>query len=207
MNRLLIALAFACTLGLAQAALATDKDSAGTASTVENLQAAFNGDSNAHARYLAFAKKADEEGYARVARLFRAVARSEEIHARNHAEVIKALGATPKAEVKAPDVKTTAENLTAAIAREINDRDTMYPEFVTTARAARRTDAVRTLNLARQSEVDHARLFQLALGNLEFWRVAKTPFYVCGVCGYTSETLPNKCPVSFTPKEKFETIE
>ena len=68
-----------------------------TATTIDNLQTAFNGESNASARYLAFAKKADEEGYGEVASLFRAAAKAEEIHARNHAEVIEKLGSTPVA--------------------------------------------------------------------------------------------------------------
>ncbi|HEX7334620.1 MAG TPA: rubrerythrin family protein, partial [Pyrinomonadaceae bacterium] len=82
--------------------------------TLDNLQTAFNGESNAKARYLAFAQKAEAEGYGKVASLFRAAARAEDIHANNHAEVIRKLGATPTADVKTPEVKSTAENLQAA---------------------------------------------------------------------------------------------
>ena len=106
-----------------------------------------NGESNAHARYLAFAEKADEEGYTGVGSLFRAAAHSEEIHAANHAKVIKSLGAAPKADVKAPEAKTTAENLKAAIAGETYERDVMYPEFVSKAKAEGNSDAVRSFNL------------------------------------------------------------
>src|SRR5512138_2292721 len=73
--------------------------------TLDNLQAAFNGESNAKARYLAFAQKAETEGYGKVASLFRAAARAEDIHANNHAEVIRKLGAKPTADVKTPEVK------------------------------------------------------------------------------------------------------
>lgn len=90
--------------------------------TLENMQAAFNGESNAHARYLAFAAQADKEEYGEVASLFRAAARAEEIHASNHAEVIKGMGATPIARIDAPDVKSTRENLEAAIKGESYER-------------------------------------------------------------------------------------
>src|SRR5579863_3519741 len=83
--------------------------------TLENLQAAYNGETNAHFRYLSFARGADEEGFAPVASLFRAAAQSEEIHAKNHAEVIRELGAEPKADVAAVVIRSTFENLKEAI--------------------------------------------------------------------------------------------
>ena len=78
---------------------------------MQNLETAFNGESNAHARYLAFAEKADQEGYFQIASLFRAAARAEEIHARNHEVEIKKLGGTAQAKIEKPDVKSTKENL------------------------------------------------------------------------------------------------
>ena len=86
-----------------------------TANTLENLQAAFNGESNANAKYLAFAKRADEEGYKKAASLFRAAARAEAIHFANHAVVIKKLGGTPEADIKTPEVGSTVENLKAVV--------------------------------------------------------------------------------------------
>ena len=130
-----------------------------TATTLDNLNAAFNGESNAHARYLAFAKKADEEGYGEVASLFRAAARAEEIHAANHAAVIKKLGGVPKADVQAPDVKSTKENLEAAIKGESYERDTMYPEFLAKARKEGQRDAIETFNFAKSAEAEHAKLY------------------------------------------------
>src|ERR1035437_8894108 len=118
-----------------------DKDSS---RTLENLQAAFNGESNAHNKYLAFAKKAGEEGYGEVASLFRAAAKAEEIHASNHAAVIRKLGAEPKADIHAPEIKSTRENLAVAIAGETYERDTMYPEFIAEAKAVKNSDALRT---------------------------------------------------------------
>lgn len=172
--------------------------------TLENLQTAFDGESNAKARYLAFAQKAESEGYGKVASLFRAAARAEDIHANNHAEVIRKLGATPLADVKTPEVKSTAENLQAAIKGESYERDTMYPDFLKQARDEGNKDAVRTFNLAKEAEAEHAKLYTEASSNLAQWKAPVQPFYICPSCGYTTPTLNfGKCPVDFTPKEKF----
>ena len=177
------------------------------AKTLENLQAAYNGESNANARYLAFARKADEEGYAKVASLFRAAARAEAIHFGNHAQVIKQLGATPAADIKAAEVKTTAENLKAAIAGETYERDTMYPGFIDEARRIGNKEALRTFNLAKLAEAEHAKLYTDALANLEQWRSGPGTFYVCPTCGFTTANGNlEKCPVDFTSREKFEAI-
>ncbi len=174
--------------------------------TLENLSTAFNGESNAHARYLAFARKADAEGYARVASLFRAAARAEEIHARNHAEVIRKLGGSPTADVKVPEVKSTRENLEAAIQGESYERDTMYPGFLETAREEGQARAVRTLNLALQAEKGHAKLYGEALAALDAWK-AKGGFYVCPTCGNTVATPDfRKCPACRTEGSKFEPV-
>lgn len=172
--------------------------------TLDNLQTAFNGESNAKARYLAFAQKAESEGYGKAASLFRAAARAEEIHANNHAEVIRKLGASPVADVKTPEVKSTAENLQAAIKGESYERDTMYPEFLKQARDDGNKDAVRTFNLAKEAEAEHARLYTEASTNLAAWKTTAQTFYVCPNCGYTTGTLDfAKCPIDFTSKEKF----
>lgn len=177
------------------------------AKTLDNLQTAFNGESNANAKYLAFAKKADDEGYGKAASLFRAAARAEAIHKANHANVIKKMGGVPTADIKAAEVKTTAENLKAAIEGETYERDTMYPDFIAEARATGNTDALRTFNLAKSAEGEHAKLYTEALANLADWKGGPTTFFVCPTCGYTTrDTNLNKCPVDFTPKEKFESI-
>ncbi|HUY95996.1 MAG TPA: rubrerythrin family protein [Terracidiphilus sp.] len=178
------------------------------ATTLENMQAAFDGESNAHARYVAFAQQADQEGYADVANLFRAAARAEEVHASNHAEVIRGMGAEPKADIKAPQVKTTRENLEAAVKGESYERDTMYPEFITRARADGNAKAIKSLNLAKLAEEEHARLYEGALRQLNQSKgVAAAGYYVCPVCGFTVRTVDfEKCPSCFTSKEKFEKI-
>jgi rubrerythrin len=169
--------------------------------TLGNLMAAFNGESNAHARYLAFADKAEEEGYGEVASLFRAAARAEEIHANNHAAVIRKMGGVPKADVKEPEVKTTAENLQAAIKGESYERDTMYPEFISQARSERNREALRSFNYALSAETEHAKLYTAALNNLESLKGSQArDYYVCTVCGYTTAKLDfTKCPSCFNP--------
>jgi rubrerythrin len=175
--------------------------------TLDNLQTAYNGESNAHARYVAFAAKADAEGYAQVAALFRAAARAEEIHAANHAVVIKKLGGTPTSKLEKPVVKSTKENLEAAIKGETYERDTMYPEFLKEARASRNTDAIQTLNYAKTAEAEHARLYGEALNNLDKMRAKGVVYYVCTVCGNTTTNLDfAKCPSCFNSKDKYVAV-
>lgn len=177
------------------------------ASTLDNLQAAFNGESNARARYLAFAVKADEEGYGPVASLFRAAARAEQIHAANHAEVIRALGAEPCAVIEEPEVKTTALNLEAAIAGETYERDVMYPAFFEQARQERQKQAMRTFLLALKAEGEHARLYTRDLELLETLRGGSVDYYVCPVCGYTSDAPEgDRCPFCAASKEEYEIV-
>jgi rubrerythrin len=179
-----------------------------SAATLENMQAAFNGESNAHARYLAFAHRAASEGYGEVASLFRAAARAEEIHAANHAAVIKEMGIVPKAQMETLTVKSTRENLEEAIKGESYERDTMYPEFLKQARAERNTRAIRSLNYARTAEIEHAKLYTAALRDLDHLKGAEHGmFYVCPTCGFTvREADFEKCPSCFTAKEFFEIV-
>lgn len=176
--------------------------------TIANLQAAYNGESNAHARYVEFAKKADAEGYGDVASIFRAAAKAEEVHANNHATVIKKMGATPTAKIEAPVVKSTKENLEAAIKGESYERDTMYPEFIQQAKAAHNTDAVRTFNLAKTAEAEHAKLYTEALDNLPKLKGSKgKQYFICTVCGFTTAKIDfSKCPSCFEPKEKYTSV-
>jgi rubrerythrin len=174
--------------------------------TLDNLMAAYNGESNARAKYLEFAKKADQEGFAGAASLFRAAATAEGTHAATHAEVIKKLGGTPKAEIALPPIKTTAENLKVALEGETYERDTMYPAFIAEAKASGNKDALRAFNFAVSAEAEHAKLYGDAGANLEAWRAART-FFVCPVCGKTVLAVGfEKCPVCFTPAEKFAKI-
>ncbi len=203
----LVCSAVALAVGLGVSASADVTKPAPETKSLQNLQTAYDGESNAHARYLAFAKKADEEGHGTVAQLFRAAARAEEIHAANHAVVIKKLNAVPKADVKAPEVKSTPENLKAAIAGETYERDTMYPGFIKQARAESNRDALQTFTYAKTAEAEHATLYGDALKNLASWKGAKKTFYVCTVCGYTTTNLNfEKCVSCFNPKEKYVVV-
>lgn len=208
MNRMNSVSRVLLSLGAFLVAIALIVPRAHAATTLENMQAAFNGESNAHARYLAFATQADKEGYGEVASLFRAAARAEEIHAANHAAVIQEMGGTPEAKIQTPDVKTTKENLEAAIKGETYERDTMYPEFLKQARADKNKAAVKSLNFAKTAEEEHAKLYSAASSNLESLKNTKAvTYYVCPKCGFTARNVGfEKCPSCFTPKEQFEKV-
>jgi rubrerythrin len=176
--------------------------------TLDNLQTAYNGESNAHVRYLAFSERAEKEGYGEVASLFRAAAKAEEVHAANHAVVIKNLGGTPLAQIETPVVASTEQNLEAAIKGESNERDIMYPEFLKQARAEGNRDAVQTFNYAKTAEAEHAKLYSDAVNNLPILKGSKAKdYYVCTVCGYTTSQMDfSKCPSCFTHTDKYEKV-
>jgi len=176
--------------------------------TLDNLQAAFNGESNAHASYLAFAVKADAEGFAPVASLFRAAARAEEHHARNHSEVIRKLGSTAVAIIETPVIKSTRENLETALQGETYERDVMYPNFIAKAQMDGESEAVNTFQLANAVEAEHAQLYTEALKNLESLSGGKpVVYYVCPFCGSTTSKAGfDLCPVCSTPEDEFEEI-
>lgn len=175
-------------------------------STLDNLITAFNGESNAEARYTAFAVRADEEGFKGVASLFRAAAKAEGVHAANHKKVIEGLGGKADPVLSAPEVKTTAENLKAAIEGESYERDTMYPQFIAQARKEGNKKAVRTFDYAVTAEEEHANLYKSALDNLDAWKEAR-PFYVCSVCGYTTTNLDfQKCLSCNKPRDNYISV-
>ena len=198
----------AILLALTLALIASQGKAAAATSTLENLQTAYNGESNAHARYVAFAEKADQESYGEVASLFRAAAKAEEVHAANHSVVIKKLGGTPTAKIETPVVGPTRENLEAAIKGESYERDTMYPNFLRQARAEGNRDAVQTFNYAKTAEAEHAKLYSEVLNNLSNLKQSKAnDYYVCTVCGYTTAREDfSKCPSCFSHKDKFEKV-
>ena len=177
------------------------------ATTLDNLMKAYDGESNAHSRYVAFAEKADQDGYGQVASLFRATARAEQIHVNNHAAVIQKMGGAAKVRLQKIEIKSTKENLEAALQGESYERDTMYPDFIKLAKAVGDKDAFRTFNFALQAETEHAKLYKEALDNLDQWKVGKKDFFLCPVCGYTVAKIAfEKCPVCSTPKAKYEKI-
>lgn len=164
--------------------------------TTENVQSAFAGESQANRRYLFFAEKADKEGHKYVARLFRAAADAETAHARNHLNVIEG-------------VKSTKENLLAAVGGENHEFTEMYPGFIKQADADRQQKAIESFDLANKVEKIHHGLFQAALKLLERGQAGEAkPFYVCQYCGNTVEVAaPEKCPICGAPKKMFKLIE
>jgi rubrerythrin len=174
--------------------------------TLDNLNTAFQGESNAAHRYGAFAKKADTEGQAYAARLFRAAARAEAIHRDTHKKAILELGGRIK-DFKLDEIKagTTAENLQAAIRGESYERDTMYPEFMTQAKKDGAKPAIRSLLYAQKAEAEHSKLYKDALDNLG--KSGDLSLYVCKVCGYTVTKLPeSNCPSCREPVSNYERI-
>jgi rubrerythrin len=162
--------------------------------TTENLKAAFAGESQASRKYAAFARKAEVEGYPQVAKLFRAAAMAETVHAYNH---LKALGG----------IQSTGDNLRAAIAGENYEVAEMYPGFISTAEAEENKKARTSFFWAMEVEKVHAALYQKALEGLSS-PAEEGEIYVCPVCGYTHEGAPpEKCPVCGTPGKRFELVE
>jgi len=159
----------------------------------ENLLEAFAGESQANRKYLAFAKKADKEGLAQIARLFRAAAEAETVHAHAH---LRALGG----------VKTTRENLAEAIAGETHEFKNMYPQMISEAQEEGNKAAERSFSFANEVEKIHAALYQRALDSID--TLEETPVHVCSVCGYTVEgEAPAKCPVCGANQNAFSAVD
>ncbi|MBN1178566.1 MAG: rubrerythrin family protein [Anaerolineae bacterium] len=163
--------------------------------TRANLEAAFAGESQAHMRYLIFANQAEKEGYPEVARLFRAVAYAEQVHATNH---FKALGGLGK----------TTENLKEGIGGETYEVDEMYPAFQAVAELQGEKTAARFMQWAYEAEKIHADTYTRVRGALEADEDPHIdPVYVCSVCGWTGEgEPPDECPLCKAKKEKFVTF-
>ena len=164
--------------------------------TTDDLKAAFAGESQASRKYLYFAEKADQEGFKRVARLFRAAAEAETVHARNHLRVMQG-------------IESTEENLLTAISGELHEFSEMYPEFIKDAQAENDKRAEDSFDKANKVEKIHHGLYADALAKLKSAGTAELkPFYVCTVCGYTVEgEAPDKCPVCNALKKLFKLVE
>ena len=164
--------------------------------TESDLKNAFAGESQANRRYLFFAEKADKEGYRQIARLFRAVAAAETVHARKHFEVMAGAG-------------STKDNLTAAVAGEHYEFAEMYPSFVKDAQKEENLKAEVSFSRAGDVEKVHHQLFEAAIKALETQQAAPDePYFVCGVCGYTvAGEAPDKCPICGALKILFQRVD
>lgn len=164
-------------------------------STTDNLWAAFAGESQANRKYLAFAKKAEEEGYSQIAKLFRAAAEAETVHAHSHFRVLKG-------------VQSTLENLKTAMEGENHEFTKMYPEFLKLSQTEGNKAAETSFKFAMAVEKVHYDLYEKAWKSLKDGKdLPKADIYVCQVCGHTVEgSAPDKCPVCNVGKDKFTRI-
>lgn len=162
--------------------------------TNENLQAAFAGESQANRKYLAFARQAEKEGFPKIAKLFRAAAAAETVHAHNHLRTMGGIG-------------DTGENLKAAIEGENYEVVSMYPDFIAAAEEENEKKALTSFRWAWEVEKEHEGLFREALASLgSDWK--EVEIWVCPVCGHTHiGPPPDKCPVCNTPGDRFEIVD
>jgi rubrerythrin len=161
--------------------------------TEKDLLTAFAGESQANRRYLAFAKQADKEGHKQVAKLFRAAAEAETVHAHAH---LRTLG----------EVKSTAENLKEAISGETYEFKRMYPAMIEAAKEEGNKAAEKSFTYANEVEKVHATLYQKALDDMS--SLEEVDYYVCSVCGYTCENKPpERCPVCSAKSTAFFRVE
>jgi len=159
---------------------------------MDNLKNAFAGESQANRKYLAFAKKAEDEGFKQVAKLFRAAAEAETVHAHSHLRVMGG-------------VKSTKENIQEAVGGETFEFTKMYPQMIEEARKEGNKQAQQSFEFANQVEKIHADLYQKALNNLG--RNETVDYYVCLVCGNTVENAaPDKCSICGASKSMFVKI-
>ncbi len=175
--------------------------------TIENLKAGIKGETTASAKYAAFADKARAEGLDTVAKLFDAASKAEAIHAANHTKVLESLGQKMDDFKPEFEVKSTAENLQAAIDGESYESTTMYPQFIADAKAEKVEKAEKSFTWAFETEKKHLEFYQKALAAVQNNQENTLPFNyaVCPVCGntYDKASIPEKCDFCGTKSEKF----
>jgi len=175
--------------------------------TIENLKDGIIGETTASAKYLAFAEKAKSEGLDTIAKLFVAASKAEGIHAVNHTKVLEELGVKMEAFTPEFVVKTTEENLQAAIDGETYEQTTMYPGFLEAADAEKVEKATKTFTWAMDTEKKHKEFYTKALAMLKAHNTGSLSFgyAVCPVCGntYEANAVDNACAFCGTPKDKF----
>ena len=156
--------------------------------TLDNLMAAFAGESQANRKYLAYAKKAEKDGKINAAKLFRAASDAETLHALKHFDVAGITG-------------STVDNLQDAVAGEIHEDKEMYPDFVNEAEAEGNKAALMSFTFAMKAEEVHAKLYKEALENLD--QTEEVFYYLCPVCGNIEKLRPDKCSICGVPGDKF----
>ena len=158
--------------------------------TLKNLMDAFAGESQANRKYLAFAKKAEAEGYPNIAKLFRSAAEAETIHALKHLQTAGKIG-------------STIENLQAAVEGETFEFEKMYPGFIEQAQNAQENDALRTFTFANKAEEVHAKLYSEAYEAIKSGQDMEATYFVCPVCGNIEKGMVDKCFICGADGQKF----
>jgi len=178
--------------------------------TIENLKAGIKGETTASAKYHAFAEKARTDGYEPIAKLFEAASAAESIHAANHTKVLESLGEKMEAFTPAFEVKTTTENLQAAIEGEGYEASTMYPDFLEAAKTEKVEKAIKSFTWAMDTEKKHKEFYSKALDALNAMTTASLPvgYVVCPKCGntYDAAAVDAACAFCGTSKDEFLTI-
>jgi rubrerythrin len=180
---------------------------AGADKTIENLKAAFKGESTASAKYAAYAEQAKKDGYMQIATMFQATSKAEAIHAANHKGVIEKMGQKPDPVKPEFTVKSTKENIEDAIKGETYEMTTMYPGFISTAKTDNAMDAVKSFRWAMDTEKKHQVIYQNALNALNSKTTDKLPvvYWVCPKCGNTFDVASPEasCPFCSTSNSKY----
>jgi rubrerythrin len=201
MKKIVLA-AFSCAFLFGNAVLGL-----GPLKTVDNLKAAFKGESTASAKYAAYAEQARKEGYASIGTLFDAASKAEAIHAANHKTVLEKMGQTVDPVKPEFTAKSTKENLADAISGETYEFTTMYKGFIETAKAENANDAVKSFTWATDTEKKHNLFYQKALDAINAGKVSTLSmvYYVCPKCGNTFDTSKpeSKCSFCYTASSKY----
>ncbi len=173
--------------------------------TIANLKAAINGEATASAKYAAYAVQAAQDSLYSVEALFKATAEAEAIHIKNHKAVLAELGVTDFVDsVGIFEVKSTAENLQAAIDGETYEAETMYPGFINDATEEKVQTAIVSFNYAQDAEKKHAQIYAETLAGLSTPDSLATTYYLCPKCGniYVT-TAAEACELCQTPADQF----
>jgi rubrerythrin len=180
---------------------------------LRRLVTALEEEMKSHSTYKAYALKADQEGLHGIASLFRATARAEQIHANNHARVIRHMGGEALADPVEPHVDSTGDNLKSALIDQRFEIEYLYPTFLNDAISLFESTAIRSFTLALEADKSHYRLYSDAIARLNSngrssWASSKHDFFVCALCGYTAQNPESEnCPACNFLWEKFETIQ
>lgn len=174
----------------------------------ESLLHAYEEDMNEHARYLAYARQAEGEGYHQAARVFRATAEAERVRAERHARALRRAGWEPRANLESPSVRSTRANLSRALLHERSERDEGYPRRGDRARREGDAETEHAFTLSRDAHEALVSLYREALRDLEAMRDVREELHVCLVCGHVAKgRAPHRCPISHVATEAFARVD